>query len=159
MIRSYEYVLHEDPFTVRRTVRWADCDPAGVVFTGKFSDYVLSAVALFKEHIADATGGPGKSLGELFNVGLPCRGMSFDFSGTLWPNDVVDIGCCVGEIRTRSFDVLLNAVTPDGRPIFTATFSPICVRTDARVGTDIPDSMRRALEQFARKLHHQMELT
>lgn len=151
MIRSYEYVLHEDPFTVRRTVRWADCDPAGVVFTGKFTEYVLSAVALFKEFIAEATGGRGKSLGEQFNVGLPCRGMEFDFTGTLWPNDIVDIRCSIGEIRTRSFDILLDAVSPGDRPIFEAKFSPICVRSDARIGTDIPDSMRRALEQFARK--------
>ncbi|WP_250481231.1 acyl-CoA thioesterase [Caballeronia sp. GAOx1] len=159
MIRSYEFVLHEEPFTVRRTARWADCDPAGVVFTGRFSEYVLSAVALFKEYIAEASGGQGKSLGERFSVGLPCRGMAFDFSGTLWPNDVVDIRCSVGEVRTRSFDILLDAVSPDNRPIFTATFSPICVRTDARVGTDIPDAMRKALEQFKRKPHHQTELT
>ncbi|GJH14221.1 acyl-CoA thioesterase [Caballeronia novacaledonica] len=159
MIHSYEYVLREDPFTVRRTVRWADCDPAGVVFTGRFSDYVLSAVALFKEFIAESTGGEGKSLGERFNVGLPCRGMTFDFHGTLWPNDSIDIRCSIGEVRTRSFDILLDAKSPDSRPIFTAKFSPICVRNDARVGTDIPDAMRKALAQFSQKPLKQTELT
>jgi acyl-CoA thioesterase FadM len=159
MISSYEYVLSEVPFTVRRTARWADCDPAGVVYTGKFSEYVLSAVALFKQYIAEATGGTGKSLGELFNVGLPCRGMSFDFAGTLWPNDSIDIRCSIGEVRTRSFDIHLDARSPDNKPIFTAKFSPICVRTEARVGTDIPASMRKALEQFASKPLQQTELT
>jgi acyl-CoA thioesterase FadM len=77
--------------------------------------------------------------------------MEVDFAGTLWPNDIVDIRCDIGEIRTRSFDILLEAVSPGDRPIFKAKFSPICVRRDARIGTDIPDSMRRALEQFARK--------
>ncbi|WP_109479421.1 acyl-CoA thioesterase [Paraburkholderia sp. C35] len=159
MISSYEYVLTEVPFTVRRTARWADCDPAGVVFTGKFSEYVLSAVGLFKQYIAETTGGRGKSLGEMFNVGLPCRGMSFDFAGTLWPDDSIDIWCSIGEVRTRSFDILLDARTPDNQPIFTATFSPICVRTDKRVGTDIPGPMRKALEQFAAKPLRQTEST
>jgi acyl-CoA thioesterase FadM len=116
-------------------------------------------VALFKEFIAESTGGRGESLGERFNVGLPCRGMTFDFHGTLWPNDSVDIRCSIGEIRKHSFDILLNAQSLDSRPIFTALFSPICVRTDARVGTDIPDSMRKALEKFSQKPPQQTELT
>ncbi|WP_321795998.1 acyl-CoA thioesterase [Caballeronia sp. J97] len=159
MIGSYEYVLSEVPFTVRRTARWADCDPAGVVYTGKFSEYVLSAAALFEQHIAEATGGSGKSLGELFNVGLPCRGMTFDFTGTLWPNDSIDIRCGIGEVRTRSFDIHFDARSPDNKPIFTATFSPICVRIDARVGTDIPAAMKEALKRFASKPLQQTELT
>lgn len=150
-MRSYEYVLSESPFTVRRKVRWADCDPAGVVYTGQFSEYVLSAVALFKDFIADAAGGGARSLDELYGVGMPCRGMAFDFSGTLWPGDCVDIECWVGEIRTKSFDFHFQGHSPDSRPIFTARFSPICVRTDARIGTEIPPALRATLQRHARQ--------
>ena len=147
MTQSYEYVLSESPFIVRRTVRWGECDPAGVVYTGRFPDYLLGALALFKDHIA---GGSGESLGQRHGVGLPCRGMTFDFSGTLWPNDIVDLECYVGEIRTRSFDFHCEGRRPGGEPIFSARFSPICVHTHVRESTDIPASLRATLAQYSR---------
>ncbi|WP_321964814.1 acyl-CoA thioesterase [Paraburkholderia sp. J7] len=147
MTQSYEYVLSEAPFVVRRTVRWGDCDPAGVVYTGRFPDYLLGALALFKDHIV---GGSGESLGKRHGVGLPCRGMTFDFAGTLWPNDIVDLECYVGEIRTRSFDFHSEGRRPGGEPIFSARFSPICVHAHVRESTDIPASLRATLMRYAR---------
>ncbi len=146
MIHGTEYVLSQDPFIVRRVVRWGDCDPAGVVFTGRFTDYLLGAVALYTEHLAQGA----SSLGAAHGVDTPCRGMSLSFEGTLWPRDEIDIHCTIGSVRTRSYDVRCVAVRTDGRPVFTATFSPICVRSDARVGTDIPPSLRAILEAHQR---------
>ena len=34
MIVINEAVVHTAPVTVRRRVKWSDCDPAGVVYTG-----------------------------------------------------------------------------------------------------------------------------
>ncbi|MBP0624841.1 acyl-CoA thioesterase [Cupriavidus consociatus] len=146
MIRATEYVLSEQPFVVRRTVRWGDCDPAGVVYTGRFTDYLLGAVGLFSEHIS---GGAGRS-GTQHGVGTPCKAMRFEFIGTLWPDDVIDIECWIEAIRTRSYDIRCMARRPDGSAVFDATFSPICVRLDERVGTPIPDSLRAALSAFQR---------
>lgn len=145
MIRSAEYVLSERPFVVRRQVRWGDCDPAGVVYTGRFTEYLLGAVGLFADHLA---GNTGESLGQVHGVGTPCRGMAFDFAGTLWPNDVIDITCTVGEIRERSYDFHCVARKPDGTLIFRATFSPICVRLEARQSTPIPPSLRAVLQTY-----------
>lgn len=145
MIRSTEYVLSESPFVLRRQVRWSDCDPAGVVYTGRFTDYVLSAVGFFHQHMA---GYAAQSLGAQHGVDTPCKGMDFEFVGTLWPNDVIDIGCAVGEIRTRSYDIHCVASKPDATLIFKARFSPICVRQDARLGTPIPDSLRQVLSRY-----------
>ena len=52
-ITSYEHVVSRVPFVVRRKVRWSDCDPAGVVFTGKFAEYVLDFVTLFYAEMAE----------------------------------------------------------------------------------------------------------
>jgi len=73
MMRATEYVLSESPFVVRRTVRWGDCDPAGVVYTGRFTDYLLGAVGLYTAHMA---GGDGR-LGEVHGVGTPLQGHAF----------------------------------------------------------------------------------
>ncbi|QRQ83446.1 acyl-CoA thioesterase [Cupriavidus oxalaticus] len=144
MMQATEYVLSEQPFVVRRTVRWGDCDPAGVVYTGRFTDYLLGAVGLYSAHMA---GGEGR-LGEAHGVGLPCKAMRLEFIGTLWPDDVIDITCNVEAIRTRSFDIRCKAQRPDGRHVFDAMFSPICVRLDRREGTAIPDSLRAVLARF-----------
>nr|WP_315593510.1 thioesterase family protein [uncultured Cupriavidus sp.] len=144
MIQATEYVLSESPFVVRRTVRWGDCDPAGVVYTGRFTDYLLGAVGLYTAHMA---GGDGR-LGEVHGVGTPCKAMRFEFIGTLWPDDVIDITCTVAAIRTRSFDLHCVARRPDGSPVFDAMFSAICVRLDRREGTPIPDSLRAVLTRY-----------
>ena len=142
-MRATESVHSDSPFVVRRVARWSDCDPAGVVYTGRFIEYLLGAVALFSEHMA----GEGRRLGEVHGVDTPCKAMSFEFQGTLWPGDVVDIACRVGEIRTRSYDIAVDASRPGGDPVFRAIFTPICVRQDRRVGTPIPDTLRAVLLQ------------
>lgn len=38
---STEHVLSQLPFVVRRRVKWGECDPAGVVYTVTFSEYVI----------------------------------------------------------------------------------------------------------------------
>lgn len=140
-----ESVHSVSPFVVRRVARWSDCDPAGVVYTGRYTEYLLGAVALFNEHLA----GEGRRLGSVHGVDTPCKAMSFEFQGTLWPGDLVDIACSVGEIRARSYDIVADARRPDGDPVFRATFTPICVRQDKRVGTAIPDSLRAVLARHA----------
>jgi len=145
-VRATERVLSEEPFVVRREVRWGDCDPAGVVYTGKYTDYLLGAVALYTEFL-----GQGRRLGEVHGVGTPCKAMSFEFLGTLWPGDIIDIKCSIGEIRTKSFDIHIFARRPDASDVFKGVFSPICVFQDRRQGTQIPDTLREVLAREALK--------
>src|SRR5437868_5512079 len=93
-----EYVLREIPFTVRRRVRWGDCDPAGVVYTGKFGDYVISAVELFYEYLLQSRPTPFR---DLHGFGTPTRALDFDFRNWLATDDDFDTVITVREIRTR----------------------------------------------------------
>jgi acyl-CoA thioesterase FadM len=141
MNESSEIVTSHLPFTVRRVARWADCDPAGVVFTGKFTDYLLGAVMHFLRHIGY---GPGTQKHEQ-RVGLPGKHMSLTFHASLYPEDVVDIRVSVGAIRHRTFDVIAMAYFPDGRLAFEGQFTPIAIRPDRRESVEIPDALRDAL--------------
>jgi len=145
-ITSYEYVVSRDPFVVRRKVRWSDCDPAGVVFTGKFAEYVLSFVTLFYAEMAE---------GERFvdwlrslDIDMPVKGMAFEFHGALWPEDEFDLTGHVLEIREHSYDIGIDGTQADGRRILSARVSPICIRRNARVRTPIPPRLLHALERF-----------
>ncbi len=143
-MKATEVVVSESPFVVRREARWSDCDPAGVVYTGRYTDYVLGAIALYSEYLGD-----GVRLGDAYGVGTPCKAMSLEFIGTLWPGDVIEIECRVGEIRTRSYDIHLFARRTGGEPVFKAVFSPICVQQHERISTPIPEPLRQVLVQHS----------
>lgn len=144
MNESFEIVVAERPFTVRRTVRWGDCDPAGIVFTGRFTEYLMGAVMLFMRHLRS---GPDSSGQRDAGVQTPCKGMSLVFHAPLYPDDAVDIEVGVGELRNSSFDLVATARLPDGRLAFEGVFSPICIRRDVRERVAIPAAMRELLQQ------------
>jgi acyl-CoA thioesterase FadM len=144
-----EYVIAERPLTVRRTVRWVDCDPAGVAFTGHFTDYLIGAVMHFYHHIG---WGPEAKSG---NGGLACKHMSLTFHKSLPPGSVVDIRIEVGDVRERTFDLHATAFLPDGNVAFEGVFSPICV-TPQMTALPLPDALKAVLREHLRVVggHH-----
>ena len=142
-IEPTEHVLSTQPFVVRRRVRWGECDPAGVVYTPRFTDYLVAAVSLFHEHLFE---GEPAHFRQALGVDTPCKGMSLVFQGALWPGDVFDMAVRVGEIRNASYDVHVVATRPDGRAVFTGVFSPICIPRGERRATPIPDAYRVLLQ-------------
>lgn len=134
-LTSYEYVMSRMPFVVRRTVRWGDCDPAGIVYTGRFPEYVLGAVMLFTGHLA---GGDMHRFSRELGMQMPCKAMSYEFMSALWPGDTFDIHCFVGAIRAHSFDIVCDARRENGTAVFKAVFSPICIDPTIRKRVAIP---------------------
>ena len=126
-------------------MRWADCDPAGVVYTGKFNEYMLLAVNYF----FDELGGDNyfqwvKGL----NVDTPCKGLDKEFHRALWPEDEFDMHCTVSSACEHSYDILIEAEQKDCRCIFTGRFSPICIGPQVRKRAPIPLPMLDALQKF-----------
>jgi len=144
MNESFEIVVAEQPFTVRRTVRWGDCDPAGIVYTGRFTEYLMGAVMLFMRHLES---GPGSARQQEHGIDTPCKGMSLVFHAPLYPDDAVDIRVGVGAIRESSFDLVARAVLSDGRLAFEGVFSPICIRREPRRRVPVPQALRELLQQ------------
>ncbi|WP_297836698.1 thioesterase family protein [Pseudomonas sp.] len=147
-----EEVVNDLPFIVRRRVRWSDCDPAAVVYTGRFTAYLLDAVMLFYRQIDWAPGpewAPGLKVAPP-KVGLPCKHMSLTFHRSLVPDDVVDIHIDVTTVREHSFDLAARAYLADGVLAFEGIFSPVCIQTDARIRIAIPPQLRAALQSHWR---------
>lgn len=142
---SVEYVIGQHPFMVRRTVRWVDCDPAGVAYTGHFTDFLIGAVMHFYGHI-----GWGPEAGSAGNGGLACKHMALTFHKSLPPGSVVDIRIEVGDIRTRTFDLHAQAFLPDGQLAFEGVFSPICVTPHEMRSLPLPVQLREVLQQHQR---------
>ena len=144
---STERVIDAVPFTVRRRARFGDCDPAGVVYTVRFSDYVVSAMDLF---LSDLVGGP--YLARLGAVTMPMKALSFVFRAPLRPDDEFDMAVFVGEIRTRTFDLVIAAALPSGSRVFDATLTPIAITTGPeRRSVPIPDVLRTPLTTYQQR--------
>lgn len=141
-----EQVIALRPFTVRRVVRWADCDPAGVVYSGNLAEYLLSATHLFRRHLF------GESWSQIrrdWGIDTPAKAVSLVFESSLWPDDVIDIRLYVGAIRTHTADLIARAGRADnGAGVFDGRVSFICVpASDRRISADIPDALRRVLDR------------
>lgn len=140
-----EEVINLAPLVVRRRVRWGECDPAGVVYTATFADYVISAAELFYGVLFDTT--PQRAKSEQ-GFGTPSRALSFDFRRSLRPDDVFEIAVIVGAIKERTYVLDMTASTPEGDVVFTAQLTPVCVARDERRSIPIPASFRDALELY-----------
>src|SRR5581483_4826686 len=120
-----EEVVSTAPFVVRRVARWSECDPAGVVYVGNFTEYMLSAVYLFRRHVLQAS---WQELKSNVKVDTPGKALAMTFNGSLWPDDVFDVTVRLGEIRTRTFDFATSAVrADDGSSVFEGSVTSICV--------------------------------
>lgn len=143
---SREEVVSRQPVRVRRVARWSECDPAGVVYTGNFAEYALSATHLFRRHIFD---GIRRDIRKHAGVDMPAKALSLVFNGSLWPDDVFDMEVRVGDVRTKTFDFEISAVrADDGSSVFTGTLAVICVSAaDRRIAAPIPGALRLRLEE------------
>ncbi len=133
------------PVTVRRRVLWGDCDPAQVVYTPRFADYVASAADWFWRVVMD---GHPPSLGEA-ELYTPVKHLSFTFHHVLRPDDLFDMSVRVTTVRTRTLDLAIEAVGMDGTPRFSSVLSPIIISSKNYQALALPEHVRAALEAYA----------
>jgi acyl-CoA thioesterase FadM len=145
---STESVTSLHPLTIRRRVKWGDCDPAGVVYTVMFAEYVISAAELFYGALFDTT--PQKAKNEI-GFGTPSRALAFDFQRSLRPDEEFDMTVRVTDIRSRTYVLDIHGRTPEGETVFIAQLTPVCVAREVRRSIEMPARFREALENYRAK--------
>ena len=121
-----------------------DCDPAGVVYTVTFGEYVLSAAELFYGYLFDGT---PQRIKDEHGFGTPTRALSFDFQASLWPDEEFDMRVTVHEVRTRTYTLHIHG-SARGKPAFDAVLTPICVARGERRAIEVPDALRTRLLSY-----------
>ena len=138
MLDVTEQVVDLLPLRVRRRVKWGECDPAGVVYTARFSDYVISAFELFMRHLMDEPG-----------CDTPAKGLSFEFRASLRPGDEFEMTVLIADIRNRTFDLDILGRDLDGKDLFRARLTPITInRGDRSRAIELPAMLRERLESY-----------
>jgi acyl-CoA thioesterase FadM len=142
---STEHIINDTPLVIRRRVKWGECDPARVVYTVTFSEYVISAAELFYGSVFGTTPQVAK---DKFGFGTPTRALTFDFRSSLRPDEEFDMTATVADVRSRTFVLHISGRTPAGKDVFFADLTPICVARDERRAIEIPVPLRPALEKY-----------
>lgn len=140
-----EQIINLNPVVIRRRVKWGECDPAGVVYTATFSDYVISAAELFYGTLFNST--PQRAKRD-HGFGTPTRALGFEFSRSLWPDEEFEMTVSVADIRKSSYVLDITARMLDGDTVFVARLTPVCVARSERRSIDIPSAFRQALEGY-----------
>lgn len=139
--------LRAHAITSSRRVRWGECDPAGVVYTPRFSDYAVEAFHAFMEELLESSGTLGQKLLEL-DLGTPMKALQFVYHRSLYPDQEFHISTYGADIRTRSFDLAMEARGDDGKNIFSARLSVVCVHSQRRESRSIPPGLLERLQPY-----------
>ncbi|MBX3645924.1 MAG: acyl-CoA thioesterase [Rubrivivax sp.] len=131
--------------TVR--VRFAHCDPAGIVF---FPQYLVMLNNLVEDWVSEALQLPYAELIGARRTGLPTVSLQCEFTAVSRMGEDVTMGLSLERIGTRSITLLAGCRRGDElrmrvRQVLVVT------SLDTHRAIDIPADLRAALERFTQK--------
>jgi len=138
--RMLEGIASLNPFRVFRTVKWSECDPAGVVFAPHFYCYALGALDAMVLHLLDGVRGEVQS---------PVKSATLTHYSTLKPGDVLHLEVAPVHIGRTSFDMRVEGMSDD-RAIFNAAVRIVCTDQAVTRSVPVPERLKgRLLERLA----------
>jgi acyl-CoA thioesterase FadM len=140
-----EALVESIPVTIRRRVKWGECDPAGVVYMVNYGEYVVSAYEML---MAELLGEEFQKAKAGLGVALPARAFKIDFIASLRPDDEFIMIAEVSNIRTKTFDVVVRGRSINCADLFLATLTPIAVHPSERAAIPLPEGLVRELERY-----------
>ncbi len=131
-------------FVQHRTVLFGECDPGGIIYTPRVSDYVVEAGIAFLGAVFE-----GHSVQKLFamEIAPPARKLSIEFLKPMRWDDELTISVAPSVISHRSFTLVFDG-TVTGQSTFTAALTQVCVSTKTFEPTPLPDEFRARLEAW-----------
>ncbi|PWC33390.1 thioesterase family protein [Azospirillum sp. TSO35-2] len=137
-------------FLTRRTVRFADCDPAGIVYFPRCFDMLNGVV----EDWWAAMGFPWRVTIPERRIGIPTVAMAATFVAPSMLGDELVCTLVVARIGGASLE-LRHAVTGDGGLRFRAEQTLVCTDLTTHKAQPWPDDLRLAMTRFLETDHAQ----
>jgi acyl-CoA thioesterase FadM len=131
-----------DAVFVSRTILFGDCDPAGVVYTPRFSYFATEAIYVALDKWL---GAPGLRTLMGFDVLPPVRAMSFELLAPVTWDDELNIKISVAKLGVHSFTFLIEGFISNGTLSFVANITHVCVSPETKEVVDIPAPLRALL--------------
>lgn len=136
------------PFSTRITVRFADCDPAGLVYYPVLFHYCHVAM---EEFFAARCGIEYHALMAERRMGFPTVKADAEFLSPLTYGDSAEVEVSVSRVGRASatFEYRLRRAS-DVTLCASATLTHVAMSLDSRRAVPIPDALRRAFEESSK---------
>lgn len=137
----------QTPYSYRRTVRWGDCDPAGIVYTPRVFDYVLEAM---EGWYRDVVGIDWVTLNQGMGMGAPTVRAECDFMRAPRPDQVLDLEVRIERVGRGSLTFVVTATDEAGQHYF-RSLMVACFVARGEDGFDsiaIPDDIRQRIVAY-----------
>lgn len=135
------------PFTYQRTIRFSDTDAAGVV-------YFANVLSICHESYEALLAANEINLSDFFSgrsIAVPIVHASVDFMHPMRCGEVYEVQVQPAEIKASKFrlnyTIALAAQTESRRIAATAHTIHVCIKTDRREKTDLPEFLQQCLLQ------------
>lgn len=129
------------PFIHEITVRWADCDPARIAYTGRIPDFALEAIDAWWEAVI---GHGWYSLNVDRGTGAPFVHLSLDFRAPVTPRH--KLVCAVELLKVGKTSVRFRVTgQQDNQVCFEGEFVEVLVRAEEHGKVDAPNWIREKL--------------
>lgn len=140
-----EIMVGTVPVTIRRRVKWGECDPTGVVHMVNYSEYVVSAFEMLMAILLEEGFQKAKVR---HGVAMPARALTIEFYAPLRPDDDFLMTVEIVDIRTKTFDVSVRGRSIDRRDVFFAKLTPIAINPSSRIALPLPQAIVDKLQHY-----------
>jgi acyl-CoA thioesterase FadM len=135
------------PFVHCIRVRWADCDPATIAYTGRISAWALEAIDAWWEH---HTGLDWYRINLDRKIGTPFVHMAMDFRSPVTPRHPLECEVRLKKLGNRSITHAVRAFQ-SGALCFEGEFVAVFVEAAAMKPRTLPDDLLAAISGLASK--------
>ena len=132
------------PFSTRITVRFGDCDPAGLVYYPVLLHYCHAAM---EEFFAGRCGVGYAALVSERRLGFPTVSVRAEFFAPLVYGDEAEVEVWVSRVGTSSATFEYRLRRAGGQACAAATLIQVAMNLDERRAVPVPEDLRRAFEQ------------
>ncbi|MCI4663030.1 MAG: acyl-CoA thioesterase [Neomegalonema sp.] len=131
-----------DPFIWQRPIRFGDCDPARIAYTGRIADFALEALDAFWDDLLEGQGWYQMNVDH--GYGMPFVRLEIDFSAPITPRTVLECRVMPERIGESSITMLVEGAQAQ-RACFAARTISVFATTEPMAKIPIPMPVRAAL--------------
>lgn len=132
-----------NPVIVKRMVLFGDCDPEGIVYTPRFSYFVIEAI---HDALTVWLSGPGLRTLLGFDLLPPARALSLEFLHPVTWDDELLMTVSVASVGLHSFTFVVEGNVAPGVVAFTSSLTHVCVSPVTKEIIEVPDQLRALLQ-------------
>ncbi len=129
-------------FVHTRKIVWADSDPAGIAYSGRFPNFALEAIEAW---CGDRLGMAWHEMHQNLGGGTPFVHMSMDFRASLRPGDALATAVALRKAGRSSMEFAVTGRLADGKVSFEGRFVCVFVDDATHQSRPIPEVFQEAI--------------